>query len=179
MNTLPTTARNRTRRDGKNDRDVTLRGRTQSVYYRDSQGGEPVNRWLESLLATKPAAVAKIDEFVEEHLNGRRADGPPPEFPITSQIDGGLRELRVRFANTRYRVLYQRSGNLVVLLHALEKKTGAIDAADTHRATTVRRLQDKDGRFAARATSRGRSRRTIAARTRAVIACNLDGTYRL
>lgn len=59
MNTLPTTARNRTRRDGKNDRDVTLRGRTQSVYYRDSQGGEPVNRWLESLLATKPAAVPR------------------------------------------------------------------------------------------------------------------------
>ena len=106
------------------------RGRTQSVYYRDSQGREPVNDWLDALLAAKPAAVAKIDEFVEEHINGRRADDPPPEFPITSQIEGGLRELRVRFANTRYRLLYQRSGNLVVLLHALEKNTGAIAAAD-------------------------------------------------
>lgn len=155
MNTLPTTARNRTRRDGKNDRDVTLRGRTQSVYYRDSQGGEPVNRWLESLLATKPAAVAKIDEFVEEHLNGRRADGPPPEFPITSQIDGGLRELRVRFANTRYRVLYQRSGNLVVLLHALEKKTGAIEAADRHIAQ--RRFADFKTRMDASPRERPRA----------------------
>lgn len=106
------------------------RGRTQAVYYRDSHGREPVNDWLEALLSTKPAAVAKIDEFVQEHLNSRRADGPPPEFPISSQIEGGLRELRVRFANTRYRLLYQRSGNLVVLLHALEKNTGAIEAAD-------------------------------------------------
>ena len=73
--------------------------------------------------------VAKIDDFVEEYLNRRRADDSPPKFPITSQIEGGLRELRVRFANTRYRLLYQRSGNLVVLLHALEKNSGAIAAA--------------------------------------------------
>lgn len=106
------------------------RGTTHAVYYRDSQGREPVNDWLESLLAAKPTAVAKIDAFVEEHLNGRRFDDPPPEFPITSQIEGGLRELRIRFANTRYRLLYQRSGNLVVLLHGLEKNTGTIEAAD-------------------------------------------------
>ena len=100
------------------------------MYYRDSQGREPVNDWLEARVGTQPAAVAKIDEFVEEHLNRGRADGPPPEFPITSQIDGGLRELRVRFANTRFRLLYQRSGNLVVLLHGFEKKTGAIEPGD-------------------------------------------------
>lgn len=106
------------------------RGRTQAVYYRDSRGREPVNGWLEALVTTKPAAAAKIDEYVEEHLNGRRPDEPPPKFPITSQIEGGVRELRIRFANTRYRLLYQRSGNLVVLLHALEKNTGTIAAAD-------------------------------------------------
>jgi phage-related protein len=106
------------------------RGGTQAVYYRDSQGREPVNDWLEKLLATKPAAVAKIDDFVQEHLNSRRADAPPSAFPITSQIEGGLRELRVRFANTRYRILYQRSGNLFVLLHGLEKNTGALPATD-------------------------------------------------
>lgn len=106
------------------------RGSTQAVYYRDARGREPVNDWLESMLAGKPAAVAKIDEFVEEHLNGRRAGDPPPEFPITSQIEGGLRELRVRFANTRYRLLFQRSGNLLVLLHGFEKSTGAVPAAD-------------------------------------------------
>jgi phage-related protein len=102
----------------------------QAVYYRDSLGREPVNQWLDALAATNAPAAAKVDEYVEEYLNGRRAEAPPPEFPISSQIEGGLRELRVRFANTRYRVLYQRSGNLAVLLHGLEKNTGAVPAAD-------------------------------------------------
>ncbi|MGH7621411.1 MAG: type II toxin-antitoxin system RelE/ParE family toxin, partial [Gemmatimonadaceae bacterium] len=74
--------------------------------------------------------MAKIDEFVEEYLNSRSAGDPPSEFPITSQIEGGLRELRIRFANTRYRLMYQRSGNLLVLLHGLEKNTGEIPTAD-------------------------------------------------
>jgi len=74
--------------------------------------------------------AAEIDDFVEEYLNGQPPAAPPPAFPITSQIEGELRELRVRFANTRYRILYQRSENLVVLLHALEKDTEAVPQAD-------------------------------------------------
>jgi phage-related protein len=46
------------------------------------------------------------------------------------QIDGELRELRIRFATTRYRVFYQRSDNLVVLLHAIEKDTEAVPRGD-------------------------------------------------
>ena len=53
---------------------------------------------------------------------------------------GELRELRVRFANTRYRILYQRSGNLVVLLHAVEKHTGSVPASDIELAK--RRMTD-------------------------------------
>ncbi len=101
--------------------------RTQAVYYRDSRGTEPVDGFIQAL---PPKRAAKIDDFVEEHLNGQPPEAPPPPFPITSQIEGELRELRVRFANTRYRVLYQRSENLVVLLHALEKDTGAVPQAD-------------------------------------------------
>lgn len=131
------------------------RGTTQAVYYRDPQGHEPVNDWLETLLVTKPAAVAKIDGFVQEHLNRRDADDPPREFPITSQIEGGLRELRVRFANTRYRLLYQRSGNLLVLLHAFEKNTGAIPAADKQLAQE--RFADFKGRMNAEPRHRPRA----------------------
>ncbi len=79
---------------------------------------------------THPLAAAKIDAAIDEYLNGRDPSGPPPEFPATSQIEGELRELRVRFAKTRYRVLYQRSGNLMVLLHAFEKNTGAVPTSD-------------------------------------------------
>jgi phage-related protein len=101
--------------------------RTQAVYYRDSRGTEPVDEFIQAL---PPKRAAKIDDFVEEHLNGQPPEAPPAAFPVTSQVDGELRELRVRFANTRYRVLYQRSENLVVLLHALEKDTGELPGAD-------------------------------------------------
>lgn len=126
------------------------RGRTQAVFYRDAKGGEPVDDFLEELLNRQPLAVAKIDDAVEEHLNGGKPDVPPPEFPITSQIEGELRELRVRLARTRYRVLYQRSQNLIVLLHALEKNTGAVPARDIERAK--RRMAD----FQARMNADGR-----------------------
>jgi phage-related protein len=105
-------------------------GRTQAVYYRDPSAREPVKDWVEDLIKTKPAAAAKIEEHLREHLNGRPADDPPPKHPITSQIEGNLRELRVRFAGTRYRLLYQRSRNLVIILHGFEKNTGAIPDSD-------------------------------------------------
>lgn len=111
--------------------------RTQAVFYRDERGVEPVDEFIEAL---PPKHAAKIDDFIEEYLNGRRPDEPPPEYPISSQLDGELRELRVRFANTRYRILYQRSDNLVVLLHAIEKDTGAVPAADVELAK--RRMAD-------------------------------------
>lgn len=122
---------------GKNPAAASTRhqpGQTQAVYYRDKRGVEPVNDFLDQLLVTSAPASAKIDAYVDEYLNGRNPGAPEPEFPITSQIDGELRELRVRFAKTRYRVLYQRSANLVVLLHAFEKNTGAVSTSDKVKA---------------------------------------------
>lgn len=66
------------------------------------------------------------------HFRGAQQPGRP--------IDGALRELRVRFANTHYRVLYERSGNLVALLHAFEKRTGAVPEGDAELA--LRRMAD-------------------------------------
>lgn len=106
----------------------------------------------------QPLAAAKIDDAIEEHLNGRDPRDPPPEFPATSQIEGELRELRVRFARTRYRVLYQRSRNLMVLLHAFEKNTGAVSASDRQKAE--RRMAD----FRARMDERPRQRPRAAGR---------------
>ena len=101
--------------------------RTQAVYYRATDGGEPVDEFIGRLPSKR---AAKFDDYVEEYLNDRAPAAPPPGFPISSQVDGELRELRVRFGNTRYRLLYQRSGNLIVLLHAIEKHSGAIPRAD-------------------------------------------------
>jgi phage-related protein len=110
---------------------------TQAIFYRDKRGVEPVDQFIGRL---PPKRAAKVDDYIEEYLNGQSPEAPPPEHPITSQIDGELRELRVRFANTRYRVLYQRSGNLIVLLHAFEKDTGTVPASE--KATAKRRMAD-------------------------------------
>ncbi len=117
---------------------------TQAIYYRDKRGVEPVDRFIEGLPAKR---AAKIDDYIEEHLNDQAPDAPPPEFPVSSQIEGELRELRVRFANTRYRILYQRSGNLIVLLHAFEKNTGAVPASE--KALAKRRMADFKRRMGA------------------------------
>jgi phage-related protein len=107
---------------------------TQAIYYRDKRGSEPVDEFIEGLPAKR---AAKIDDYIEEHLNRQVPGAPPPEFPISSHIED---ELRIRFANTRYRILYQRSGNLIVLLHAFEKNTGAVPASE--KALAKRRMAD-------------------------------------
>jgi phage-related protein len=133
------------------------------VYYRDKRGADPVNEFIEALPAKR---AAKIDDYIQEHLNGKPPDAPPPEFPITSQIEGELRELRVRFANTRYRILYQRSDNLVVLLQAIEKSTGAVPRSDIElakrRMADFKRRMDVERRVRPRAAGKDappRSRR--------------------
>jgi phage-related protein len=110
----------------RKDRATKPVGRTQSVYYRDERDRQQVREFIESL-PWRP--MRKIEDVIEEHLNGQAADAPPPGFPISSQIDGELRELRITFAGNQYRILYQRSRNLIVLLHAFVKNTDVVPAS--------------------------------------------------
>jgi phage-related protein len=127
----------------------------QAIFYRDERGREPVDEFIEGLPAKR---AAKIDAYVEEHLNGRAEDAPPPEFPLSSQIEDELRELRIRFGKTRYRILYQRSDNLIVLLHAFEKNAAAVPEADKEtarrRMTDFKQRMDADPRVPPRAAGR-------------------------
>lgn len=88
----------------------------------------------------------RIDNYIDR-MNDLDDDAPPLPFPHTSQIEDELRELRPQIGGVRYRILYQRSGNLFVLLHALVKNTGAVE--------TVRRLQVAHGRNQAQAAAGG------------------------
>ena len=98
----------------------------QAVYYRDRDGREPVDDFVDSL---DPARQEELD-FKIGLLNRLLSTDPPLPFPHSSQVDGQLHELRCHYGRDLYRVLYQRSGNLFVLLHALEKRTGALPQAD-------------------------------------------------
>jgi phage-related protein len=116
---------------------------------------EPVGQFIEAL---PPKRRAKIYAVIAEHLNGQSPDAPPPEHPISSQLEGELRELRIRFAKTRYRILYQRSGNLIVLLAALEKNTDSVPRSQItvakRRMADFRSRMDAEPRTPPRAAGR-------------------------
>lgn len=100
---------------------------TQAVLYRDPDGHEPVDAFIERLRPV--AAQVAVDNKIDL-LNGLPATAPPLAFPHSSQITGELRELRCHYGRRLIRILYQRSGNLLVLLHALEKRSGRLSTAD-------------------------------------------------
>ena len=97
-----------------------------AVYYRDSDGNEPVREYLQALPPTvREEIVASI-----KMLNRLGPDDPPLPFPFSSQVEGPLRELRCHYGRMLFRILYQRSGNLFILLHILAKRSARLPDAD-------------------------------------------------
>ena len=94
----------------------------QAVFYRKSDGSEPVDAFIEDL---PPAHQAAIDGQIEL-LNMLNSTDPPLTFPHSSQVRGALRELRCHYGNSLYRIFYQRSDNLFLLLHMIRKDRGDI-----------------------------------------------------
>lgn len=109
----------------------------QAVYYRDPSGNEPVSEFID--LLTPVSAQVAVDNQVDR-LNMLRTSDPPLPYPYSSQVEGELRELRCHYGNTLYRILYRRSRALFVLLHAFEKRTGAIP--ESEKAIARRRWDD-------------------------------------
>jgi phage-related protein len=97
--------------------------RLQAVFYRAQDGSEPVDEFIEAL--GDPERQAAID-FQIGRLNLLTAAQPHLPFPHSSQVDGELRELRCHYGRDLYRILYRRSGNLLVLLHMFGKRTGKL-----------------------------------------------------
>lgn len=94
----------------------------QAVYYRASDGTEPVREFIAGLDAKRRVALLRqIDR-----LNSLSDVMPHLPFPHSSQVEGELRELRCHMGSEHYRVLYQRSERLIVLLHAFRKTTGKL-----------------------------------------------------
>lgn len=134
---------------------------TQAVYYRAPDGVEPVAEFLDREFPLEPrkknpssrelqaAATKRVTIDLQiDRLNGLANDDSPLPFPHTSQIDGQLRELRCHYGRAHYRILYQRSGNLFVLLHMIRKKSKAVPPAEIEIAK--KRWQDFKKRMDAR-----------------------------
>lgn len=93
-----------------------------AVYYRDPEGREPVREFLDALDEESQAA---IDNQIDR-LNLLSDGVPHLPFPHSSQVEGELRELRCHYGRQLYRVLYRRSGRLLVLLHVFGKRSGKV-----------------------------------------------------
>ena len=113
----------------------------QAVYYRAADGTEPVNDFVDRLPEEHQEAIDGAIRL----LNRLNADDPPLPFPHRSQVDSQLRELRCHYGRYLYRILYQRSGDLFVLLHILEKRERTLPAADVKLAQ--QRLDDFKARM--------------------------------
>ena len=98
----------------------------QAVYFRKTDGTEPVNAFIDQLA---PKVQASLDLQIDR-LNMLSPKDPPLPFPHSSQVRGELRELRCHYGNSLYRVFYQRSDRLFVLLHIIRKSSQKLPEAD-------------------------------------------------
>lgn len=97
-----------------------------AVYYRAPDGTEPVRDFLDAL--SDEVAASLVLQI--ERLNMLSDDLPHLPFPHSSQVDGELRELRCHHGRQHFRILYRRSGSLLVLLHVFSKRTAKIPASE-------------------------------------------------
>lgn len=93
-------------------------------FYSDEDGSLPVRAWLDTVPEeVRGKVLARIDLL--------KTGGPTLDYPYTSQIEGKLREARLRVGKTRYRVLYFfDEARTAVLLHGFTKATAAVEEAD-------------------------------------------------
>jgi phage-related protein len=114
-----------------------------AVYYRAPDGREPVDEFINAL--SVPCQVL-IDNQVNL-LNRLTTSSPPLVFPHSSQVADELRELRCHCGSDLYRIFYQRSRNLFILLHAIRKNTGPLPRNEI--AIAQQRWDDFSARMAA------------------------------
>lgn len=104
----------------------------QAVYYRRSDGTEPVNDFIDGLPNDKHKVA--VDNQIDR-INALCTTAQPDlPFPHSSQVSGQLRELRCHYGRTLYRILYRRSDNFVILLHAFVKTTQKIPPGEVREA---------------------------------------------
>lgn len=72
----------------------------QAVFYRTSDGSEPVNDFIDELSVRRQVV---LDNQIDR-LNTLGPSNPHLPFPHSSQIEGELRELRCHFGRELYRI---------------------------------------------------------------------------
>ena len=89
-------------------------------FFKGNEEALPVRDWMLGLPEeVRGKLIARI-QLLKDH-------GPSLDFPYTSQIEGRLRDLRLRLGKTRYRVLYFFDDRRTcILLNGFAKNTEAV-----------------------------------------------------
>ena len=119
-------------------------------FFREDDGTFPVMKWLDRLPEeVRGKVIARIDLL--------KRGGPTLDYPYTSQIEGRLREARLRMGKLRYRVLYFfDEERTAILLHGFTKSTAAVEEADKRIGRT--RMAKHEARLAGKRAGHGNGR---------------------
>jgi len=90
--------------------------RTNTVIYQEKNGQVPLLEWLDTLPSNgQDKCIAIIEQLEEKGHELRR--------PYCDLLERGIYELRARYGNVHYRILYAFVGkNIVLLSHGCFKK---------------------------------------------------------
>ncbi len=93
-------------------------------YYQSETGRCQIEEFIDSLDTKSKARVARTLDLLEEF-------GTELGMPYARHLEKQLWELRVRYGKNRYRIIYfLATGQVFVLLHGFNKKTGPVPRSD-------------------------------------------------
>lgn len=109
------------------------------VFYRTAHGQSPVEEFLSVLPMNHQQKIAGVLDLL-------RQEGPRLSRPYAAHIKGPLKELRIQFGGSAYRIFhFFVQGERVVLIHAFSKKTQELPPREI--ATAEARMKDYKARL--------------------------------
>ncbi len=88
------------------------------VFYKDSQGKNPIEEFLMNLAPANRVLVSKTRKGIQQLRNSIYH-----REPLSKHIEPGLWELRIRAGTDILRIIYTfRKGKIIILLHIFIKK---------------------------------------------------------
>jgi len=111
------------------------------VLYTTERGDSPIDEFLDGLDKKSRAKVAAYLTLLEE-------EGPNLKRPYADVVRGKIRELRIHYSSSQFRILYFfHVRDQIVLLHAFSKKSQQLKEKDI--ALSEGRMNDWMRRFSA------------------------------
>lgn len=107
------------------------------VFYAESNGNEPVRKWLKSLDKEIRAVIGEDVKKVQFRW--------PLGLPLVRHLEGSLWEVRSTFPNGIARILFVAMKGRMVLLHGFVKKTPKTPSQDLAIAKErLKKYEDED-----------------------------------